>query len=408
MQLTALELTEFRSFRELRLEAPAAGFRAIGANASGKSTLLEAITMLATTRSPRTSSERELANWRSGEAFGLTPYARVRGEFTRADGAHSVALGLAVDEGGRSGLRKSVQFDEQPARAIDVVGRLKTVLFSPEDVELMAGSPGGRRRYLDLGISQARQPYLRGLSRYTRVLEQRNGLLRSLARDGGFGRSRAEQELPFWDEELTASAAVVLAERLVYIARLDALAREHFQRLTGRESLTTRYVSHRLPAIDVRELAEALDDAGMISLQQSLAASFGRVLREARGEELRRGVTAVGPHRDDLSFELDGVDLGKFGSRGQQRLALVAAKLAEVDILRQAAGEYPVLLLDDVLSELDPRHRSLLIDAIGKGPAQVCITATDLGDLDAPGLRDLPVLQIGAGAVEYRSVGAGA
>lgn len=400
MQLTALELTEFRSFRELRLEVPGAGFRAIGANASGKSTLLEAIAMLATTRSPRTSSERELANWRSGEAFGLAPYARVRGEFTRADGPHSVALGLAVDEGGRSGLRKSVQFDDQPARAIDVVGHLKTVLFSPEDVELMAGSPGGRRRYLDLGMSQARRPYLRGLSRYTRVLEQRNGLLRALAREGGSGASRrADRELPFWDEELTASAAVVLAERRMYVAKLNELAQEHFARLTGLDSLTIRYLMHRDPTQDAWEAPTRFDDAASLALQQSLSASFGRALREARAEELRRGVTAVGPHRDDLLFELGGVDLGKFGSRGQQRLALIAAKLAEVDILRHAAGEYPVLLLDDVLSELDPYHRSLLIEAIGQGAAQVCITATDLSDLDAPGLRDLPILDVEAGAV---------
>ena len=400
MHLRLLELDEFRSFRSLRLEIDPAGFRAVGSNASGKSTLMEAITMLATTRSPRTSSERELANWESGVAFGMSPYARLRGEFTRADGVHSIAIGLSVDEGGRSGIKKSVQFDEQPARAIDVVGQFKTVLFSPDDVELLPGSPGGRRRFLDLAISQARRTYLRGLSRYTRVLEQRNGLLRSLSRESGTTSARrAAQELPFWDSELVAAATIVLSERAVYVAGLNDLAREHFGRLTGLDSLEIIYQPQRLPAIDGLPVAATRNDLELTRLQQSLAAQLSRTLNEVRAEELRRGVTAVGPHRDDLSFRVEGVDLGKFGSRGQQRLALVATKLAEVDLLQREAGEPPVLLLDDVLSELDRRHRRLVVEAIAVRPAQVCVTSTELSDLDVPGLSHLPILQVASGQV---------
>ena len=387
MHLRLLELDEFRSFRSLRLDVDPAGFRAVGSNASGKSTLMEAITMLATTRSPRTSAERELANWESGAAFGLAPYARLRGEFTRTDGNHAVAFGLSVDEGGRSGIKKSVQFDDQPARAIDVVGQFKTVLFSPDDVELLPGAPGGRRRYLDLAISQARRAYLRGLSRYTRVLEQRNGLLRSLSREGGGGAvRRAAQELPFWDNELVSVATIVLSERAMYVARLDVRAREHFERLTGIDSL---------PGVGDR------DDVETTRLQQRVAAQFTRALSDARTEELRRGVTAVGPHRDDVIFRVGGADLGRFGSRGQQRLALVATKLAEVDLLQAEAGEPPVLLLDDVLSELDQRHRRLVIETIATRPAQVCVTATDLSDLDAPGLAHLPIIYVSSGQVSH-------
>jgi DNA replication and repair protein RecF len=398
--LRLLELDEFRAFRSLRLEIDPAGFRAVGSNASGKSTLMEAITMLATTRSPRTSSERELANWESGAAYGLSPYARLRGEFARKDGPHAVAIGLAVDEGGRSGIKKSVQFDEQPARAIDVVGQFKTVLFSPDDVELLPGSPGGRRRFLDLAISQARRTYLRGLSRFTRVLEQRNGLLRSLSREGsGAAAHRASQELPFWDNELISAATIVLSERLVYVAALNGLAREHFERLTGIDSLEISYQSHRLPVIVPLPVTGARDELEMTRFQQGVAAQFTRALSEAQAEELRRGVTAVGPHRDDLLFRVGGIDLGRFGSRGQQRLALVATKLAEVDLLQAEAGEPPVLLLDDVLSELDQRHRRLVIEAIGTRRAQVCVTATDLSDLDAPGLSHLPIIQVASGQV---------
>lgn len=407
MHLRLLELDEFRAFRSLRLEIEPAGFRAVGSNASGKSTLMEAITMLATTRSPRTSAERELANWESGVAYGLSPYARLRGEFIRTDGVHSVAIGLAVDEGGRSGIKKSVQFDEQPARAIDVVGQFKTVLFSPDDVELLSGPPAGRRRFLDLAISQARRTYLRGLSRYTRVLEQRNGLLRSLSREGsGASARRAAQELPFWDGELAAAATIVLSERAMYLAGLNVLAREHFDRLTGLDSLEISYQSQRLPDFEGLPAAGTRDELEMTRLQQSLAAQFSRALSEVRAEELRRGVTAVGPHRDDLVFQVDGVDLGKFGSRGQQRLALVATKLAEVDLLQGEAGEPPVLLLDDVLSELDQRHRRLVVEAIAARPAQVCVTSTELSDLNVSGLSHLPILRVAAGKVARIEAGA--
>lgn len=356
--------------------------------------------MLATTRSPRTSSERELANWESGTAFGLSPYARLRGEFARADGLHSVAIGLAVDEGGRSGIKKSVLFDEQASRAIDVVGQFRTVLFSPDDVELLPGAPGGRRRFLDLAISQARRTYLRGLSRYTRVLEQRNGLLRALSRESsGAAVRRAAQELPFWDSELISAATIVLAERSMYVARLDVHARDHFERLTGNDSLEIVYQPHRLAAIDGDLAAGPIDESRVTRVHQSLAAQYTRALSDARSEELRRGVTAVGPHRDDLIFRIGNVDLGRFGSRGQQRLALVATKLAEVDLLQAEAGEPPVLLLDDVLSELDQRHRQLVVEAIATRPAQVCVTATDLSDLDSTGLAHLPVVHVASGQI---------
>jgi DNA replication and repair protein RecF len=400
VHLRLLELDEFRSFRSLRLELDPAGFRAVGSNASGKSTMLEAMAMLATTRSPRTSSERELANWNSGAEFGLSPYARLRGEFARTDGVHSVAMGLAVDEGGRSGIKKSVQFDGQPARAIDVVGQFKTVLFSPDDVELLPGAPGGRRRFLDLVISQARRSYLRGLSRFTRVLEQRNGLLRSLSREGSASAGRrAAQELPFWDSELISAATIVLSERAMYISRLDTLAREHFERLTGIDSLEIIYQPHRLAALTSQPVNGTEDELDVSRFQQALAAQFSRALEEARAEELRRGVTAVGPHRDDLIFRVGGVDLGRYGSRGQQRLALVATKLAEVDLLQAEAGEPPVLLLDDVLSELDLHHRRLVVETIATRTAQVCVTATDLSDLDAPGLSHLPIIHVSSGLV---------
>ena len=405
MRLRALELDEFRSFRKLLLPVDSAGFRAIGPNASGKSTLLEAIAMLATTRSPRTAAERELANWDSGSDLGIPPYARLRGEFERLDGIHELEIGITLREHGQSPLKKLVRFDDRPVRAVDAVGQFATVHFSPEDVNLVSGAPSARRRYLDVAVSQSSRAYLRALSRYGRVLEQRNSLLRTLSRDRATQQSgRPSRELPFWDAELTAAAAEVLAFRLGAIQALSARARQYFEQLTGVESLCITYAS---PRMDLPEAISAVEDwrAPPQSLRQILSAAFSRSLVSHAAEELRRGITVVGPHRDDLLIAANGADLARYGSRGQQRLAVVAIKLAELDLLGDAAGEPPVLLLDDVLSELDVAHRAMIVAALAARNAQVCVTATDESDLASPELSHLPMLRTTGGAVEKTDAG---
>jgi DNA replication and repair protein RecF len=399
MRLRALELDEFRSFRRLELPIDPAGFRAIGPNASGKSTILEAIAMLATTRSPRTAAEREIAHWDSGLDLAVPPYSRLRGEFERSDGVHQVEIGLTLRERGQSPLKKIVRFDDRPVRAVDAVGQFTTVHFSPEDVSLVSGAPSARRRYLDVAVSQSSRPYLRALSRYGHVLEQRNSLLRSLARDRAAQQAeRPLRELPFWDAELTAAAADVLGFRVGAIHALSSRARHHFELLTGDESLTLTYAS---PRMDLPENIAAVDDwrTPSQSMRQSLAAAFSRSLGSHAQEELRRGITVVGPHRDDFLISASGTDLARYGSRGQQRLAVVAIKLAELDLLSDAADEPPVLLLDDVLSELDLAHRSMIIASIAARQAQVCVTATDESDLASTELSHLPVLRTSGGAV---------
>jgi DNA replication and repair protein RecF len=400
MRLRSLELEEFRSFRRLVLAIDPAGFRAIGPNASGKSTILEGIAMLATTRSPRTAAEREIAHWDSGVELAIPPYSRLRGEFERADGIHRVEIGITLRERGQTSLKKIVRFDDRPVRAVDAVGQFTTVHFSPEDVNLVSGAPAARRRYLDVAISQSSRPYLRALSRYGRVLEQRNSLLRSLARD----RSpqlvdRPERELPFWDAELTAAAADLLAFRVGAVQALSARARHYFQLLTGDASLVITYAS---PRMDLPELTSEIEDwrAPPQPLRQMLFAAYSRSLSAHAAEELRRGITVIGPHRDDVLVSAKGADLARYGSRGQQRLAVIAMKLAELDLLGQATGEPPVLLLDDVLSELDVAHRAMIVDTIAAREAQVCVTATDEADLASPRLAHLPVLLTRGGTVE--------
>ncbi|HKG27569.1 MAG TPA: DNA replication and repair protein RecF [Thermomicrobiales bacterium] len=400
MRLRALELDEFRSFRRLVLPIDPAGFRAIGPNASGKSTILEAIAMLATTRSPRTAAEREIAHWDSGVDLAVPPYARLRGEFERSDGIHQLEIGITLHERGQSSLKKIIRFDDRPVRAVDAVGQFTTVHFSPEDVNLVSGAPSARRRYLDVAISQSSRPYLRALSRYGRVLVQRNSLLRSISRDR-FTQDpgRPARELPFWDAELTAAATDVLAYRMGAIEALSGRAEHYFELLTGDASLTITYAS---PRMDLPEDMFPVEDwrAPPQSLRQTLSATFSRSLGTYAVEELRRGITVIGPHRDDIVIWVNGVDLARYGSRGQQRLAVVAIKLAELDLLGDAVGEPPVLLLDDVLSELDVGHRSMIVSTIAGRNAQVCVTATDELDLASPVLAHLPVLRTSAGAVE--------
>ncbi len=399
MRIRALELDEFRSFRSLHFDIDAAGFRAAGPNASGKSTLLEAIAMLSTTRSPRTSTEREIPHWSSGADMGLPPYARARVEFERADGPHQLEIGITSSDQGSGPLRKQIKLDGRPVRALDAVGQLKSVLFSPEDVDLIAGPPGMRRRYLDITLSQAHQGYLRALTQYGRIIEQRNSLLRSLVRERVSADSpRAAQELAFWDAELVAAGTQVLAFRIGGIAALSARARAHFEKLTGVPTLALSYDSRRLSPFGQFEVNSAWTSPPN-ALRQKVAAAFTHALGEVRAEELRRGTTAIGPHRDDFTVTSEGIDLGRFGSRGQQRLAVIAVKLAEVDLLEVAAGESPLLLLDDVLSELDPVHRARLLATISSSQAQVCMTAADMNDLNEPALLGLPLLRVEAGTI---------
>jgi DNA replication and repair protein RecF len=403
MRLLALELDEFRSFHRLHLPIDPAGFRAIGPNASGKSTILEAIAMLATTRSPRTSAEREIANWESGNDLEIPPYVRLRGEFERKDGVHQVEIGITLRDRAQSSLKKMVRFDDRPVRAVDAVGQFTTVHFSPEDVNLVSGAPSARRRYLDVAVSQSSRSYLRALSRYGRVLEQRNSLLRSLSRDrmtaeGG----RPARELPFWDAELTAAAADLLAFRLGAIQELSNRARQHFEQLTGDASLLITYAS---PRMDLPEVIPANEDwtTPPQSLRQTLSAAFSRSLGSHAGEELRRGITVVGPHRDDFCISANGADLAWYGSRGQQRLAVVALKLAELDLLGDSLEEPPVLLLDDVLSELDMARREMIVAVLAARKAQVCVTATDESDLASPELAHLPIMRTSKGGAEMRN-----
>lgn len=408
MRLTRLQLEQFRNYAHLDLAVPPRGLLLFGANASGKTSFLEALYLLATTRSPRAGVERELIRWGSGEEYGMPPYSRLVGRVERNDGPAEIEIALATDpnapaaSGGYDAAparltRKRIKVNGVPRHARDAVGTIKVVLFSPADLELILGSPSVRRRYLDITISQIDNHYIRQLNLYNRIVEQRNGLLKSFAQEGRNPDAReVEQELSYWNEELIALGSYVVARRDGILRKLSTLARARFARLTG--GTTALEIVYRA-GVESSALREKGGEYDLPGRERLVARDFQGQLDAQRRHEYRRGVSLVGPHRDDLGFILGGVDLGTYGSRGQQRLAVLALKLAEIDLIRDESGETPLLLLDDAASELDPAHRRFVTETVERDQIQTFLTATDLANYPAGLLPELARVEVCGGTL---------
>jgi DNA replication and repair protein RecF len=281
----------------------------------------------------------------------------------RADGSETLEV-VNVRQSGEHGEAryiKQVRVNGAQKRALDMLGRLNVVLFAPQDLELVHGAPSERRRYLDVLLCQVDAGYCRSLTRYNRVLVQRNHLLRRLRERGG---DRAELE--FWNERLTADGSAVWARRGATVRSLGDLATPIHAALAG---------SSDALVLDFRPRLDQLGAfaGGDVAAVQS---RFQAALALRRDEEIARGMTLVGPHRDDLAFAVAGVDMRTFGSRGQQRTVTLALKMAEAALMRAETGETPVLLLDDVLSELDGRRQEHLLGSIDAAQ-QTLITTTE-------------------------------
>lgn len=402
MHLNSLRLTEFRRYRSLELIVPDPGFVLIGRNASGKSTLLEAISMLSTMRSGRAQSERELIAWDSGAEFGgeIAPFARMEAEVERSVGTASIAIGMQVDTQRTNHLKKQISLNGKHVRAGTAVGVLRSVLFEPGDIELVSGAPSVRRRYLDIMLSQLDPVYLRSLSRYIRVVEQRNRLIKNLVQGGAVWNSPAtRQQLDYWDGELIASGAAILARRVIAGRELANLAAARFASFTDETALGVAYESTvKPPASRTGAVPLPLEE-----LEHQLTFEMSETIDRERHNEFRRGVTLVGPHRDDLTVTIDNDPIGAYGSRGQQRLAVIALKLAETDLMTTAGADAPVLLLDDVFSELDEVHRRLLAASIASSRIQTIVTATDESIVRDAGVPLQQFASVEAGVIRWMS-----
>ena len=410
MHLQHLHLEEFRVYRELDVSLPPSGIRIVGPNGSGKSSILEAVAVLSTARSQRASSDRELIRWGSGSEYGVPPYARCSGRVESGQEHYEAAIELEADSSSHAledqpslaegSVRKRCLIDGRPVRVLDMVGRVRSVAFSPEDVAVVSGPPAGRRRLIDVAISQLDRRYLKALSRYARVMGQRNGLLKAFARDAvSPGSAQARSQLLFWDDELIDAGCIIVARRRELVDQLSRLAAARYAELAGGAQFGVAYESNVLARDRIESQVDERTVSGLAREDEVVRAGFQARLSERQSDEFRRGVTLVGPHRDDFLLSLDQVDLATYGSRGQQRLGILALKLAEADLMIAVGGEPPILLLDDVLSELDPERGRLLLETIARFDAQVIVTATDRTALDASVLSELPLLQAGTGTL---------
>jgi len=382
MLLRHLSLTNFRNFARLDVDVPPGAVLLVGANAQGKTSLLEAVYFLASFVSFHAESDRQLINFIAGrEPLAV---ARIVAEFCRQEStpktsSHRLEVRIIQEANGLNGgsrTRKEILLDGVERKASEAVGAFNAVLFQPQSLRVVEGAPEDRRRYLNLTIAQAQPPYSAALLGYHRTLTQRNALLKQLAERGG-----DPGQLAYWDELLASMGARIIYARIQAVQELERLAsRSHSQLTRGEEVLRLAYE----PAYDplprregqyALKLDAPLDRSG-IGVEK-IQAGFLESLDHLHAEEIARGVTTIGPHRDELRLLANGIDLGVFGSRGQVRTAMLALKLAEVDWIRSKTGEWPVLLLDEVLAELDVQRRLDLLERLTESE-QAMLTTTDL------------------------------
>ncbi len=403
MQILHLSLTNFRNYARLELDLPMGVTLLHGDNAQGKTNLLEAIYFLSHIRSPRATNDRELMNWLA--LNDSMPFVRLVAQFQRGSQVAQIELALLQSStpgltDGLPRLRKHVRVNGAPKRATDAAGMLTTVLFLPQDIDLVSSSPGLRRRYLDDSISQIDPTYNAELQKYNHVLVRRNYLLKSFR-----GRSYDPAQLLFWDKKLVAHGAYLLVQRRAAVQILDDFVQRIHPLLTeGKETLTLEYRSNvpTQPSCPTQHQCALLGDMSEANcknvLLEQAAEAFSAELGVSLRRELAQGASVVGPHRDDFKFFVNGTDMNVFGSRGQQRTAALSTKLAEVEWLTRAKGDKPVLLLDDIISELDGSHRQCVLAAIDAAQ-QVIITTTDPGAFSHEFMDNASLCQVQAGKV---------
>lgn len=372
MRICSVHLENFRNFRRLDVDVTPSINVLFGENAQGKTNLIEAIYLCACARSHRTSKDRELI-------LRGSDHYRVSLDISSDDKnmfKESVSLAYYDAMNDAGSLSKSKRIAEhnqvQLDRISQYIGLFNAVIFAPEDLLLIKEGPSVRRRYLDLLISQVRPRYFHDLQTYSKLLLQRNRALKNMrAVKGQHLLSLTEKaELEIWDLSMAPVSAHIISERITFSERIAARAKEHHSNISaGKETLHIRY---RPVAGLISELSEAKsDEESRTIIENHLITKW----KASQQEDFDKGNTGVGLHRDDLEMSLDGNGLRLFASQGQQRSAALALKLAELDILKEETEETPVLLLDDVFSELDTGRRTALLSNIGD--AQVFITCTE-------------------------------
>jgi DNA replication and repair protein RecF len=362
-RLQSIAVRDFRNLARADLDLPAEGLVVIGENGQGKTNLLESVYYLELFRSMRGARDQDLVRF---GAAGFHIAAAIE-----TDGLHGISVGFE-----RASRRKRVRLDgAEPERLSDAIGSLPAVMFAPGDIELVAGAPSARRRYLDIMLALSSRRYLAALQRYRTALGHRNAALRDVARSG-----RHDQRVAVWDAPLAEHGAVLWAARLAWIDRTAEHFAAHCQAIGESAEVTIRYASVVQPAED---LAAALTDA----------------LAVRRSVDVRRGLTHAGPHRDDLALSIGGRELRTFGSAGQHRTAAIALRMVEAETLSDRRGGRPLMLLDDPFAELDARRAGRIVDLLAQaGLGQTILAVPRESDIPA-GLPNLERRRIHAGAI---------
>ena len=390
IHLSRLALAGFRNYTsaELALQPGLSVFE--GENGHGKSNLLEAAYLLAIAKSPRASSDRELVNWDVVKSGG---HVQVLGVGRQHDLTVQAQLDIEAPPPSPLGpvaFQKSLRVNGIVRTAADFVGALNIVFFQAGDLELVTGPPSFRRRYLDILISQADTAYLKNQQRYSRVVMQRNQLLRRIRE----GQANMD-ELEFWDSRLAHEGAAIVERRQKAVDDLVTHATPVHENLSSGGALSLNY----RPRVSGSAKGPRM---GGDFASASIADNILNALRSVRAREVAQGVTVIGPHRDDLDIELDGQPAGAFASRGEARSIALALKLAEAAVVTAAAGRMPILALDDVLSELDAARRRLVLEGV-YGYDQVLLTTADFGLIDHKYLANANRFIVHDGAVSQHA-----
>ena len=395
MYLKRLSLTNFRNFTRLDIDIPRRSVLLVGDNAQGKTSILEAIYFLAALTSFQTNADRQMINFL--EARNSPAVGRIVGEYVRGTRAHKLEVRLILDPvgvGNGQRLRKEILLDGVKKQASDAVGNFTAVVFVPQMSQIIEGGPDERRRYLNLALAQAVPAYAGALSDYAKVIEQRNALLKALAERGG-----NSDQLDVWDEALVRAGAQIIQWRIAAVQELEKqAARIHLELTHGAEVLRLAYEPSFDPLPKMTLKLDAPADRSGIALKD-IERRFLERLRSLRAEEIERGVTTVGPHRDELRFLANQIDLGDYGSRGQIRTTLLSLKLAEVSWIQARTRQWPVILLDEVMAELDLNRRTDLLKYLDE-TEQSLLTATDLGMFTPEFVETAKVWHVKSGKVE--------
>jgi DNA replication and repair protein RecF len=363
-RLLRLTVRDFRNLGHVELAPPADGFVVIGENGQGKTNLLEAIYYLQILRSARGARDQDLVRF-GAEGFHI-------GATVETNGRHEVGVGFE-----RSGKRKRVRLDGAvPERMSQALGALPAVMFSPADVDLIIGPPNSRRRFLDIVLALTARGYLDALQRYRAALARRNAALREAARSG----RQSTSSVAVWEPALAEHGALLWRERRAWVENVS----DDFERLCN----------------DIGEIGRVrVSYASSLPLNDDPASALASAMEAKRASDLARGLTHVGPHRDDLMITLDGRDLRVFGSAGQQRTAAIALRMLEAATFRERLGRAPLFLLDDPFAELDARRSARILSLLERaGLGQTVLAVPRESDIPSE-LTRLERLRVVAGEV---------